>query len=65
MELFQIGAKYTEGEHWLDLEQEFLPVCAECFYHPTEASISLHGWGDTQWPINTPPLLSSSHVMCC
>jgi len=24
------------------------------------ASISLHGWGDTQWPIN-PPLLSSSH----
>jgi len=20
----------------------------------TEASISLHGWGDTQWPINPP-----------
>jgi len=25
------------------------------------ASISLHGWGDTQWLINPPPLLSSSH----
>ena len=25
------------------------------------ASVSLHGWGDTQWPINPPPLLSSSH----
>jgi len=29
--------------------------------HPAACeSISLHGWGDTQWPIN-PPLLSSSH----
>ena len=25
------------------------------FTFQAEASISLHGWGDTQWPINPPP----------